>query len=41
MALDSHSSVTDLPTSTLTTTGESPLLPRILGGTAKQRKDEH
>lgn len=35
-ALDSHSRVTDLPTSTFTTTGESPLLSRILGGTGRQ-----
>lgn len=34
-ALDSHSRVTDFPTSTLTTTGESPLLSLILGGTGK------
>lgn len=37
-ALDSHSRVTDFPTSTFTTTGESPLLSRILGGTERKRR---
>lgn len=35
-ALDSHSRITDLPTSTFNTTGESPLLSRILGGTGRR-----
>lgn len=40
-ALDSHSRVTDFPTSTFTTTGESPLLSRILGGTERPRRGEN
>lgn len=34
-ALDSHSRVTDFPARTFTTTGESPLLSLILGGTGE------
>lgn len=34
-ALDSHSKVTDLPTCTFNTTGRSPLLCLMLGGTGK------
>ncbi len=41
-ALDSHSRLTDSPTSTFTTTGESPLLSRILGGTeGSQERRKH
>lgn len=40
-ALDSHSKVTDLPTSTFISTGESRLLPRILGGTARLRRKKN
>lgn len=38
MALEWHSRVTDFPTRTLITTGESPLLSLMLGGTAGQGK---